>query len=199
MSKMNDLQDRIARFENMATADPTNDMAHFSLGSAYFDADRFAEAVTSFEVCIKLNPDMTRAMELTGAALIKLGKTEEAKIHLLKGYEQAAGRGERRVQDAIAEILNDASIEIPSVESASSNAPTGKPLEEAPLPGAIGQWILEHVDADTWNAWIGQGTKVINELRLDFSNKEDQQSYEGYMVEFLGIPNDIVAQDKTES
>ena len=80
MSIMNDLQDRIARFENMATADPTNDMAHFSLGSAYFDADRFAEAVTSFESCIKLNPDMTRAMELTGAALIKLGKTEDAKI-----------------------------------------------------------------------------------------------------------------------
>ena len=55
------------------------------------------------------------------------------------------------------------------------------------------------MDADTWNAWIGQGTKVINELRLDFSNKEDQQSFEGYMVEFLGIPNDVVTQDKTES
>jgi Fe-S cluster biosynthesis and repair protein YggX len=199
MSMMNDLQDRITRFENMATADPTNDMAHFSLGSSYFDADRFADAVTSFEACIKLNPDMTRAMELTGAALIKLGKTEEAKIHLLKGYEQAAGRGERRVQDAIAEILNEASIEIPSVEIASSSAPSGKPLEEAPLPGAIGQWILEHVDADTWNAWIGQGTKVINELRLDFSSKEDQQSYEGYMVEFLGIPKEIVTQDQAES
>ena len=196
---MNDLQDRIARFENMATADPTNDMAHFSLGSAYFDADRFAEAVTSFEACIKLNPDMTRALELTGAALIKLGNIEEAKIHLLKGYEQAAGRGERRVQDAIAEILNEASIELPTVESASPIAPSGKPLEEAPLPGAIGQWVLEHVDADTWNAWIGQGTKVINELRLDFSRKEDQQSYEGYMVEFLGIPDDVVAQDNTES
>ena len=90
MSVMNDLQDRIARFENMATADPTNDMAHFSLGSAYFDADRFAEAVTSFEVCIKLNPDMTRAMELTGSALIKLGKTEEAKIYknLNQKYEK---------------------------------------------------------------------------------------------------------------
>ncbi len=195
---MNDLQDRIARFENMATADPTNDMAHFSLGSAYFDADRFVEAVTSFEACIDLNPSMTRAMELAGAAHIKLGNTEEARTHLLKGYEQAAERGERRVQDAIAEILKEASIEIPSVETTSSTAPSGKPLEEAPLPGAIGQWILAKIDSDTWNAWIGQGTKVINELRLDFSRTEDQKTYEGYMVEFLGIPNDVVIQDQSE-
>ena len=69
-------------------------------------------------------------------------------------------------------------------------------LEEPPLPGAIGQWILEHVDVDTWNAWIGQGTKVINELRLDFSKVEDQKSFEGYMIDFLGIPNDVVIQDK---
>ena len=198
MTMMTDLQDRIARFENMSTADPTNDMAHFSLGSAYFDADRFAEAVTSFEACIELNPSMTRAMELAGAALIKLGDTEVARTHLLRGYEQAVGRGELRVQDAIAEILKEASIEIPSVEIASSSVPTGKPLEEAPLPGAIGQWILENIDSDAWNAWIGQGTKVINELRLDFSRTDDQKTYEGYMVEFLGIPNDVVIQDQAE-
>ena len=66
---MNELQDKIDRFENMANADPTNDMAHFSLGSAYLDAERFAESVTSFEACVKLNPDMTRAMELCGSAL----------------------------------------------------------------------------------------------------------------------------------
>ena len=198
MPVMTDLQDRIARFEKMASADPTNDMAHFSLGSSYFDAERFDEAVTSFETCIKLNPDMTRALELSGSALIEIGKTEEAKILLLKGYEQAASRGERRVQDAIAEILQTASIEIPSVESSSSEAPTGKRLEEPPLPGAIGQWIFENIDVDKWDAWIGQGTKVINELRLDFSRKEDQKSFEEYMVEFLGVPNDVIAQDKED-
>ena len=36
--------DRIAQFEKMASADPTNEMAHFSLGKAYLDADRHAEA-----------------------------------------------------------------------------------------------------------------------------------------------------------
>ena len=57
MKVMNDLTDRIARFENMATADPTNDMAHFSLGSAYFDAGRYEEAANSFETCIEVLTD----------------------------------------------------------------------------------------------------------------------------------------------
>ena len=73
---------------------------------------------------------------------------------------------------------------------------SGKPLTDAPLPGEIGKWILENVDEEQWNAWIGQGTKVINELRLDFSREEDQKTYEDYMIEFLGIPQDVIAKDK---
>jgi Fe-S cluster biosynthesis and repair protein YggX len=192
---MTDLQDKIERFENMATADPSNDMAHFSLGSAYLDAKRYAEAATSFEACVKLNPDMTRAMELCGSALFQLGRGKEAEDILVKGYEQAASRGEMRVKDGISAIMKAAGIEVPTVESELISS-TGKPLEEPPLPGAIGNWILEHVDFDLWNVWIGQGTKVINELHLDFSREEDQQSYEDYMIEFLGVPNEIVEQDR---
>lgn len=188
---MNDLQEKIERFENMTAADPSNDMAHFSLGSAYFDASHFAQAVTSFEACIKLNPEMTRAMELGGSALIQLGKTEEAKILLIQGYEQAASKGEMRVRDGIAAVMKAAGFELPEVEAAEVTQ-TGKPLDNAPLPGEIGKWILEHVDADQWNIWINQGTKVINELRLDFSREEDQKVYEEYMAEFLGIPSDVL-------
>jgi len=191
---MNDLQDKIERFENMAMADPSNDMAHFSLGSAYFDARRFAEAATSFEACIKLNPEMTRAMELGGSALLQLGKTQEAKELLTHGYEQAASKGEMRVKDGIASVMKAAGMEIPSVEQTSTSE-SGKPLEEAPLPGATGQWIVENVDQAQWDVWIGQGTKVINELRLDFSREEDQKVYEEYMAEFLGIPKDVLEQD----
>lgn len=39
-----DLAARIAQFENMVQADPENDMAHFSLGSAYAQAERHADA-----------------------------------------------------------------------------------------------------------------------------------------------------------
>jgi Fe-S cluster biosynthesis and repair protein YggX len=192
---MNEIQDKIERFQNMATADPSNDMAHFSLGSAYLDAERYEEAATSFEECVKLNSEMTRAMELGGVALLQLGKTDEAKELLTQGYEQAATRGEMRVKDGIATAMEEAGFELPEVETVKKTQ-TGKPLEEAPLPGAVGKWILENVDATIWNAWIDQGTKVINELRLDFSREEAQQSCEGYMIDFLGLPSEIVESDR---
>ena len=191
---MSDLNEKIERFENMAMADPSNDMAHFSLGSAYFEAKRFKEAVRSFEECIRLNPDMTRAMELGGSAHQQLGQVEEARALLLRGYEQAASRGEMRVREGIAEVMKAAGIQIPTVEQTTVTE-SGKPLEKPPLPGAIGQWIFEHVDQAQWDAWIGQGTKVINELRLDFSREEDQKVYEEYMAEFLCIPSDVLTQD----
>jgi len=192
---MTDIQDKIERFQNMASADPSNDMAHFSLGSAYLEAERYEEAVGSFEECVKLNDEMTRAMELGGTALLQLGKIDEATTLLTLGYTQASERGEMRVKDGIATVMQGAGLDLPEVKQVAKTQ-TGKPLEEAPLPGEIGKWILEHVDAELWNVWIGQGTKVINELRLDFSREEDQKAYEDYMIEFLGVPSDIVELDR---
>jgi len=196
---MTDLEDRIARFENMVVADPSNDMAHFSLGSAYFDAERYEEAATSFNRCIALNPDMTRAMELGGSAYLKIKKIDAAQSLLEQGYAQAASRGEKRVQDGIEELLKEANLEIPELNSEDETLASGKPLSEAPLPGEIGRWILENVDEARWHLWIGQGTKVINELRLDFSREEDQKSFEDNMIDFLGIPADVVAKDRSAS
>ena len=196
MVNMTDLLDRIARFENMAAADPTNDMAHFSLGSAYFDAERYKEAAQSFETCVSLNPDMTRALELGGSALLKLGQNDDAKALLDKGYGLAASRGEKRVQDGIEAILKEGGFEVPEIESGDQTQQTGKPMGDAPLPGNIGAWILENVNQDQWDVWIGQGTKVINELRLDFSREEDQKVFEDYMIEFLGVPPDVVKLDR---
>ena len=44
-----DLDQRIAQFENMAAEDEANDMAHFSLGGAYLQAGRHAEAAASLQ------------------------------------------------------------------------------------------------------------------------------------------------------
>ena len=60
-------------------------------------------------------------------------------------------------------------------------------LESPPMRGPLGQYIHEHFGQITWTQWIGQGTKVINELRLDFSNPEHQDVYEQHMLEWLGI------------
>ena len=63
-----------------------------------------------------------------------------------------------------------------------------------PFRGPVGQWIFEHISAETFREWIGQGTKVINELRLDLSRDQDAETYDRYMREYLGIDDELLAQ-----
>ena len=90
--------DRIAQFEKMAHDDPMNDMAHFSLGNAYLQDRRFAEAAKAFENCLAVNPHMSKAYQLAGQAMIDAGWADKAVTVLNKGYEVAAGKGDRMPQ-----------------------------------------------------------------------------------------------------
>jgi Fe-S cluster biosynthesis and repair protein YggX len=207
---MNTLDDRIAQFENMAAADPDNDMAHFSLGNAYLQAGRAAEAAACFERCISINPDLSKAYQLAGEAMIKAGWTDKAVDMLNKGYEVAASKGDLMPRDAIAELLRSIGREPPQLSRDAEEAAerlresgtficnrTGRPgtkLAKPPFRGPVGEWICENISAETWNEWIGQGTKVINELRLDFSREEDQEVYDQHMREFLGIDDELYAE-----
>src|ERR1043165_7623992 len=73
-----DIAQRIAQFENMVQADPTNDMAHFSLGGAYAQAGRHAEAAKSYMRCTELNPDMSKAYQLAAAQYLEAGDHAKA-------------------------------------------------------------------------------------------------------------------------
>jgi Fe-S cluster biosynthesis and repair protein YggX len=204
------LDQRISQFENMAAADPNNDMAHFSLGGAYLQAGRAAEAARSFERCIDLNPDMSKAYQLAGDAMIKAGWADKAVITLNKGYEVAAAKGDLMPKNAIADLLKSLGRTPPQlsdeVKAAAERVQasgaficrrTGRPGTKLPGPpfrGSVGQWIYENISAETWRDWIGQGTKVINELRLDFSRDQDQETYDQHMREYLGIDHALYAQ-----
>ena len=203
------LTQRIAQFENMTSADPENEMAHFSLGNSYLKAGRHAEAAGSLERVTELNPDMSKAFQLAGESMIQAGWEDKAVVMLEKGYEIAASKGDLMVRDAISKALEDlgrtppllsAEIEAEAARSAEGGSFTcrrtgknGTALKQPPFKGAIGAWIQENISNETWNDWIGQGTKVINELRLDFSRDEDQETYERQMYEFLGIDDDLLA------
>ena len=200
--------DRIAQFEKMASADPTNEMAHFSLGKAYLDASRHAEAARSFERCVELAPDMSKAFQLGGQAMIGAGWTDRAVEFMNRGYETAARKGDLMPKNAIGELLRSIGREPPKlgaeVDAAAERLKasgsficqrTGRPGNKLPSPpfkGVIGQWIFENISAETWKQWIGQGTKVINELRLDFSRDKDQETYDQHMREFLGIDAEVL-------
>ena len=86
--------DRIAQWENMTQADPTNDMGWFSLGSAYKDGNREEEAATALAKAIELNPGMSRAYQLQGQVLIQLNQNDKAAEVLTEGYKVAASRGD---------------------------------------------------------------------------------------------------------
>ena len=200
--------DRIAQFEKMASADPTNEMAHFSLGKAYLDASRHAEAARSFERCVELAPDMSKAYQLGGQAMIGASWTDRAVEFMNRGYETAARKGDLMPKNAIGELLRSIGREPPKlgaeVDAAAERLKasgsficqrTGRPGNKLPSPpfkGVIGQWIFENISAETWKQWIGQGTKVINELRLDFSRDKDQETYDQHMREFLGIDAEVL-------
>ena len=203
-------EDRIANFERMAQADPTNEMAHFSLGNALLQAGRHAEAAQSLERCLAIAPEMSKAWQLCGQAQIGAGWADKAAATLARGYEVAARKGDRMPQQAIGELLKSIGREPPRIEKPVDEAAealrasgafvcqrTGRPgtrMDHPPFKGPIGAWIQQNISAETWKAWIGQGTKVINELRLDFSRDRDQEVYDQHMHEFLGLDPDMLAK-----
>jgi Fe-S cluster biosynthesis and repair protein YggX len=203
-----DIAQRIAQFENMANADPSNEMAHFSLGRAYVEAGRFADGAASYLRCVNLVPDMSKAFQMAGDALIKADQKDRAAEVLSKGYEVAAKKGDRMPRDAMAELLKSIDKAPPEVRGAPTDeqiaatgsficTKTGRPGKQLPAPpfrGPVGKWILENISAETWHAWIGQGTKVINELRLDLSREQDSETYDKYMREYLGIDDTLLTK-----
>jgi len=200
-----DLAQRIAQFENMCQADPENDMAHFSLGQAYAQAGRHAEAAESFIRCYSINPDMSKAYQLAAESLAEADQEDRAAAVATEGYSSAASRGDLLPRNAMGALLKRLGRPVPEVEESDSASPagafvcrrTGRPgtqLARPPFKGPIGAWIHQNISAETWRSWIGQGTKVINELRLDFSREEDQEAYDRHMREYLGIDDEVLEQ-----
>lgn len=199
---------RIAQFENMTQADPTNEMAHFSLGRAYAESGRPSDAARAYLRCIELVPDMSKAYQLAGESLIKSGDSERAKSVLRQGHTIAAGKGDFMPRAAMAKMLaelGDPVAENPASAAGSSTVvDQGGPVPDGmircrqsgkigtrftrpPFRGKLGDWIAANISRETFDAWIRQGTKVINEMRLDLSREKDQETYDQHMREFLGI------------
>ncbi|MGD1916985.1 MAG: Fe(2+)-trafficking protein [Phycisphaerales bacterium] len=208
-----DLETRIAQFENMCREDPENDMAHFSLAGAYAQAGRPEDAAASYMRCIELNPDMSKAFQLAGEQLIEAGKTEDAAELLTTGFTSASQRGDRMPANAMKDMLEKLGTPVPEVEVkkpteaelaegdfiCQRTGKRGHQLPRPPFKGPIGQWIFENISKQTWEDWIGQGTKVINELRLDLSQDKDAEAYDQHMYEYLGIDESMLAEFQSQS
>lgn len=221
---MSDLEKRIAQFQNMAQADPDNEMAHFSLGKALSDSGRHAEAAASFVRCTELAPSMSKAYQLAAESYVKVGEKDLAAQLATRGFVIAADRGDLMPKNAMGDLLKSLGkpVPVPPPRAGASGAAgdvsllskgpmkkydgpippgafvcqrTGRPGTKMPRPpfkGPVGQWIHENISKETFDAWIAQGTKVINELRLDLSRETDGETYDQHMREFLGIDEPLL-------
>lgn len=195
------LNQRIAQWEKMVAEVPDG-MSYFSLGNAYKEADRQTEAARAFRKAIEYDNNLSRAYQLLAQLLIKSGANDQAAEILTRGYVVAAEHGDVMPQRAMGSLLEKIGAPIPQVKTAEpeqavelgDNAVldrrTGQPgprLPDPPMRGPLGIFIYDHYSQPTWQQWIHQGTKVINELRLDFSNVEHQHVYDLHMMEWLGF------------
>ncbi|QQE10432.1 Fe(2+)-trafficking protein [Planctomycetota bacterium] len=202
------IQERIEQWEQMAAAAP-DDMAFFSLGNAYREAERFEDAAGAYTRAIELNNGMSRAYQFLGQCLLKLDRNDSAADYLEQGYQIAAQRGDVMPQKAIGSLLTEklgrelpdtSEIDKQREEIAASgdtvlDRRTGQAqpkLPDPPMRGPVGEFIFQNFGQDTWREWIRQGTKVINELRLDFSDPNHQDTYEKYMFEWLGVSDEEI-------
>jgi Fe-S cluster biosynthesis and repair protein YggX len=222
-----DTAKRIAQFENMAQADPTNEMAHFSLAKAYGEAGRWNDSAQSYLRCVQLMPDMSKAYQMAGEALKNAGDSEQAAAVLTRGYIVATERGDLMPKNAMAALLTQLGRPLPEVANAPAKAVSvnlsaaparhdgpvpegmivcrqsgrlGTRMTRPPFKGPVGAWIAQHISHESfYKGWVPQGTKVINELRLDLSKPQDQASYDQHMREYLGLDDALLSELNAQS
>ena len=194
-------QDRINRFKAITEADPTNELGFFSLGRAYIDMGQPAEAIPPLQRVIALNAGFSKAYALLGMAQRATGDEAGAVATLSNGYRIAHDKGDLMPRNDMAMMLKEMGAPVPEIkveELSETDAASGKlkcrrcgrvspKMPERPFGGDLGELIHASVCGPCFREWIGQGTKVINELRLNLTEKSAQDVYDQHMKEFLNI------------
>ncbi len=72
-------------------------------------------------------------------------------------------------------------------------------LEKAPLPGELGKRIFENVSEEAWGMWLEHQKMLMNEYRIDLSDKSSRQILKQQMEQFFfgdgsKLPPDFVPE-----
>lgn len=207
-----DPTERIEQFRKMAKANPDDDLAHFALGQALVDAERFGEAINVLRHVVKMNAGYSRAWVLLGDAQDAVGDPDAAIDAWQTGQQHAMQRGDLLPANEMKARLTErgVAIEAPLVTLVSDEPDPdadrepeadevrcvrsrriGKRMTFDPFGDAIGAFIMENVSQDSWEAWMEMSIKVINELRLDLGDPAGQTAYDEHMRDFLNLPGHL--------
>ncbi|MSR45758.1 MAG: tetratricopeptide repeat protein [Planctomycetes bacterium] len=88
------LQKKIAQFEALIAHDANDALSRFTLGRAYLDAGRAADAAAMLEQVVALKPDYTAVYVTLGEAYEKAGKLARALKSWTHGIELAQQKGD---------------------------------------------------------------------------------------------------------
>ena len=74
-------------------------------------------------------------------------------------------------------------------------------LDKAPLPGELGRRIFESVSAEAWEQWLEHQKMLMNEYRIDLSDKSARQILKQQCENFFwgagsNAPPDFVPERK---
>jgi tetratricopeptide (TPR) repeat protein len=201
MADVNTADERIERFKKMTEADPDNELGHFSLGKAYLEVGRHAEAIDSLRRAIAINKNLSKAYQLIAQSQLKLERPGEAVATLTEGVKIANARGEMLPRNEMVEMLKGLGAAVPEFAQSSAKVEAGagevlcrrcgqvRPkLPGPPMRNDFGRVVFENTCAACWREAIGMGTKVINEMRLDLSDPRAQKVWDQNIREFLNLP-----------
>ncbi|MBX3396999.1 MAG: Fe(2+)-trafficking protein [Phycisphaerae bacterium] len=195
---------RIEQLEKVVERDPNDELGQFALGTAYHDAKLHSEAGPCFQRVLAINSQNSKAYEMLAITQKLTGHPDLAIQTATNGYRIAHRRGDVMPMKAMELLLKELGASVPVVgeKIESSASPTsvaggtfscrrcggpGPQLPKVPFKGALGQVIFDTVCQMCWKEWVGQGTKVINELRLQMYDPTAQDLYDRHMKEFLMI------------
>ena len=148
-----------------------------------------------------INPNLTKAYQLVGTALLQLGQRDRAVERLTEGVKRADERGDRMPRDEMVRLLKEQGAPVPELKSQDQPkaavgegqvlckrcGKVGPRMSRQPFRTPFGKEIYDNTCADCWQEAIRQGTKVINELRLPLNDPQAQKIWDEHIREFLNL------------
>jgi len=95
----------IDALEKMLAKGMDSPMLRFGLGKAYFDADRFSDAIAQFQHCVELDPSYSAAWKLLGKSQLQSGAPIAAASAWQRGLLAAQSSGDKQTEKEITVFL----------------------------------------------------------------------------------------------
>lgn len=194
-------QARIDRFKSITDADPQNELGFLSLGRAYVEGGMYKDAIPALMRALQLKPDFSQAYVSLAEAQRGVGDPEGAINTLSRGYKIAHDNGDLMPRNQMADMLKELGAPVPESKqveltpelTSAGNIQCrrcgriGPKMKERPFSGALGEQIHATICGPCFQLWIREGTKVINELRLNLTDAAAQDIYDQHMKTFLSL------------